>query len=94
MYKNVKGAFNDLHIAFIAVFGVTSLFGLAYNYYRKQRHINTNNDINFIDLLNTDKSKIRLIKGKKLTIAYGVFHNNIAPNLQIFCILDVSLMFI
>ena len=68
-------------------------FGIAYSYNPKHKHNNNKkNNNNFIDILNIDKAKIRLSNGKKLIGGYDAINNDISINLELLCILAISLI--
>ena len=74
-FTNIKSVFNEIHSAYIAIFGVISVLGIGYSYYQKSgnkidNYINKN--FNGIDIMDIDKAKIKLINGKKMTIGYGL----------------------
>ena len=51
------------------------MLGFGYSYFQKHGNNNGNN-INGIDIMDIDKAKIKLKKGKNMTIGYGMTDKN------------------
>ena len=65
-HTNIKSIFNEIHSGYVAIFGVISVLGIGYSYYQKcgnNDDNNINNNINGIDIMDTDKAKFKLRNG-------------------------------
>ena len=73
---------------------MVNMVGFGYSYFQKHGNNNDNN-FNGIDIMNTDKAKIKLKKGKNMTRGYGLIDKsnyNLNHPFNIVCVLASCLV--
>ena len=75
IFTNIKSVLSEIHSGYIVLGGAISLFGIGYSYFQSSVD-NKDNNINGIDIMNIDKAKIKLKKGKNMSIGYGITDEN------------------
>ena len=71
IYTKIKRVLIEIHSGYIVLGGAITLFGIGYSYFQSSGN-NKDNNIKGIDIMNINKSKIKIKNGKNMSISYGM----------------------